>query len=113
MVISFEARRCRSEHRLRGRHAGDRHPVRRAAHVVEPGHLEEGDRLGVAAVLAADAELEVRLRLATGPRPQPDQPADARAVDRLERAAVDYAALAIAREEPALHVVAREPERRL
>src|SRR5689334_17653584 len=52
---------------LRGRHPGDRHAVRRAAHVVEPRHVEERDRVRVAAVLAADAELEVRLLLAPGP----------------------------------------------
>ena len=37
---------------------GDRHAIRRAAHVVEPGELEERDRVRVAAVLPADPELE-------------------------------------------------------
>ena len=40
----------------------DRHAERRAAHVVQPGAVAELDRLGVAAVLAADADLEVRPR---------------------------------------------------
>src|SRR5205823_2504526 len=52
-------RRC--ERRLRRRDPGDRHAVRRAAHVVETGELEERDRVRVAAVLAADAQLEVGL----------------------------------------------------
>jgi hypothetical protein len=52
---------------LRGRDAGDRDPVRAAGDVVKPGHVEELDRDRVAAVLAADAELERRLRLAADP----------------------------------------------
>ena len=40
--------------------AGDRDAERRARHVVEPDPLALGDRLRVAAVLAADPELEVR-----------------------------------------------------
>ena len=40
------------------RDARDRHAERRAAHVVEPGGVEEADRVRVAAVLAADADLE-------------------------------------------------------
>src|SRR4051794_16549138 len=37
------------EHRLRCSHPRDRHAVGRTAHVVEPRHLEELDRVGVAA----------------------------------------------------------------
>ena len=44
---------------LRRRHARDRDAVRGAAHVVEARAMEEPDRVRVAAVLAADAELEV------------------------------------------------------
>src|SRR5215216_5584682 len=62
---------------LCGGHARDRHAVRRAAHVDEPGELEEGDRVGVAAVLAADAELQARPGLAPDPGGQPHEPADA------------------------------------
>src|SRR4051794_1949716 len=101
------------EHGLRGGHARDRHAVRRAADVVESSHVEEGDRLRVAAVLAADAQLELRLRLAAGPGGEPDEPADAGLVDRLERAPVHDLALYVLVEEAALHVVAREAERRL
>ena len=39
-------------------------------HVVEPGHVEEVDRLRVAAVLAADAELEVRAAPRARPTPR-------------------------------------------
>src|SRR5919199_5320950 len=99
--------------RLRRGHARDRDAVRRAAHVVEPGPVEEVDRLGVAAVLAADPELEVGLGLPAGPRREPDEPADAGLVDRLERAAVHDLALDVPIEELALDVVAREPERGL
>ena len=51
----------RGQRRAAGLEPGDRHPERRAGHVVEPDAVEEVDRLGVAAVLAADAELEVGL----------------------------------------------------
>src|SRR5436305_3382442 len=77
------------ERRLSRCHARDRDAVRRAAHVVEPGHVEEVDRVRVAAVLAAEAELKRGLGLAAGPRRQSHEPPDARLVDRLERAAVD------------------------
>src|SRR5829696_608708 len=96
---------------LRRRHARDRHPVGRAAHVVEAAHLKERDRLRIASVFAADAELQVGLRLAAGPGCEPHEPADARSVDRLERAAVQDLGLDVAVEEAPLHVVAREPER--
>src|ERR687895_1275490 len=46
---------------LRCRNSRNRNSVRGAAHVVEPRELEEGDRVGVPAVLAADAEAELRL----------------------------------------------------
>src|SRR6185295_6849196 len=71
--------------RLSRRHTGDRHPKRRAGDVVEPGHMEELDRLRIAAVLAADPELEPRMRLAPDPRRQAHEPPDARLVDGLER----------------------------
>src|SRR5689334_16243687 len=44
--------------------AGDRHPVRRAGDVLEAHPIEEIDRLWIAAVLAADAEVEIRVRRA-------------------------------------------------
>ena len=75
--------------------------------------MEEVDRLGVAAVLAADAELEPRMRLAPEPAGEPHQPPDAALVDRLERAAVDDLAVEVGRDELRLRVVAGEPERGL
>src|SRR2546421_360711 len=74
-------------------------------HLAEPRHVEEGDRVRVAAMLAADAELQVRLGLTARPRRQPDEPPDARLVDRLERRAVDDLALHVLRQEAALDVV--------
>jgi hypothetical protein len=47
-----------ADRRLGGGEPRDRHPVGRAGDVVEPGHVEELDRVGIAAVLAADPELE-------------------------------------------------------
>ena len=48
------------QRRLRSRQPRDRHAVRRATHVVEADLLEELNRRGIAAVFAADAELDVR-----------------------------------------------------
>src|SRR3954471_13677580 len=77
------------EHGPGGGHPGDRDPVGRAAHVVEARELEEGDRVGVASMLAADPQLQVRLGLPPRPRGQPYEPAHSRPVDGLERAAVE------------------------
>jgi hypothetical protein len=98
---------------LGGGDAGDRHPEGRAADVVQAGHVEERDRVGVAAVLAADAELEVRARLAADPGGEAHEPADAGAVDRLEGRAVEDPGFEVVREEAGFDVVAREAERRL
>src|SRR5687767_398390 len=80
LIRSIEPASLRLQRGLCAGNAGDRHAIRRAAHVVEPGHVEEGDRGGIAAVLAADAEPEVGLRLAAGPGPEPDEPSDSRLV---------------------------------
>src|SRR5689334_20704608 len=68
--------------------AGDRHPERAAADVVEADPVEEVDRLGVAAVLAADAELELLVHRTAALGADLDELADARLVDRLERVAL-------------------------
>ena len=85
-----DAQRRRSselgERGLGGRDPGDRHPVRRAADVVEPDRGEEADAVGVAAVLAADAELQIGVGAAAALRRDAHERADARDVDRLERA---------------------------
>src|SRR5579862_6946649 len=49
------------ERSLRRRQAGNRQPVRGARHVIEPDLVAELDRRRVAAVLAADADLQLRL----------------------------------------------------
>ena len=69
------------QRRLRRREPGDGHAIGRAADVIEAGRLAEGDAGGVAAMLAANAELEAGLG-----RPAPlgrdrDQFADALDVD--------------------------------
>jgi hypothetical protein len=67
----------------------------------------------VAAVLAADAELDPGLRRAAPLDADPHQVADAVLVDRLERVALEHSVLEVEGEELALGVVARHPERRL
>ena len=47
-----------------GGQPGDRHPERRTRHVVEARVIADLDRFGIAAVLTADTELQVRLRRA-------------------------------------------------
>ena len=76
--------RARGQHGLGGGQPGHRDPEGRAAHVVEAGPVEEVDRRGVAAVLAADPHLEAG---PGGPPPlgaEPDQLAHAARVDHLE-----------------------------
>ena len=84
----------------------------RAADVVEPEPVAERDRLRLAAVLAADAELEVLARAAAALDRDLHQVADAVLVDRLERVALEDAGLEVVREEAA-GVVAGEAERGL
>src|SRR5205085_8003606 len=73
--------RC-PDRRLRRRDAGDRYARRRGRHVVETSSVEERDRVRVAAVLAAHAQLEPWMRFASDPRSQPYQPAHTGLVDR-------------------------------
>src|SRR5579883_1232091 len=79
------ARQLLAERRLRGREARDRNAERRARDVVESDEVAELDRGRIAAVLAADAELEVLAHLAAALARDRDQFADAFAVDRDER----------------------------
>src|SRR3712207_8393044 len=87
--------------------------MRAARYVVDARVVEELDRVGVAAVLAADAELDVVLGLATEPRAHAQHLAHARLVDRLEWRAVEDLAVDVLREDLALDVVAAEAETRL
>ena len=74
--------------------------------------MEEADRLGISAVLTADAELEVGAlacgRVSTAVRTSSPTPG---LVDRRERRAVDDLLLDVARDDPTLDVVAREADR--
>ena len=85
---------------LRGRDPRDRHAVGRAGDVVDARVVEEVDRVRVAAVLAADAELQVR-RLALRPSQAPIRsswPTPGR-VERLERRAVEDLRVDVAGED--------------
>jgi hypothetical protein len=53
-----------------GGQTGDRDPVRRAGDVVETDRVKELDRVRIAAVLAADADFQLRVRLASALRRQ-------------------------------------------
>src|SRR5262249_37371211 len=66
----------------------ERHAVRRAAHIVEPQPVAEGDRARLAAVLPADTRLQRRLLPAPALDRDPHQLAHAPLVDRLERIAL-------------------------
>src|SRR3954469_7602052 len=71
----------------------ERDAVGRAADVVEPEPVAEGDRLRLAAVLAADPELQVLLGATAALDGDPHQVADAFLVEVLERVAVEHAVL--------------------
>src|SRR5436190_15784721 len=88
-----------AERGLGGGEACDGNAERRARDVIERNLVAERDRSGVAAVLAADPDLELRLRLPTALDADPHQFAHALAVDGDER---------IARENPARHVGAEK-----
>src|SRR5262249_52933159 len=81
--------RCRTsaltERRLRGREPRDRHPERRAGHVIKTDLVAERDRGRITAMLAADAELDVFTHLAATLGGDAHQFADAVAIDRHER----------------------------
>src|SRR6185437_16001409 len=93
------------ERSLRSREARERDAVGRAAHVVEPDAVAELHRRRLAAVLAADAELDVRLRLPPPLHRDPHQVADTVLVEHLERVALEHAVLEVEGEEIPLGVV--------
>src|ERR1700675_3335577 len=74
-----------AERGLRCGEPRNRHAKRRARHVVERDLVAERDRGRIAAVLAADAELEIFADLAAARGGDADELADARAVDRDKR----------------------------
>ena len=63
--------------------------------------MAEGDRLRLAAVLAADAELDLLARAAAALDGDLHQVADAVLVDRLERVAIEDSRLEVVGEEAA------------
>ena len=74
---------------LRRRQARDGHAERRAGHIVEAGSVAEFHRGRVAAVFAADAELESGLGLAAQLHRHFNQPADALLVNARERVVLE------------------------
>ena len=72
--------------------------------------MEEADRGGISAMLAADAELEVGPGTATALHGDAHELPDARLVDGRERRAVDDLLLDVARDDPTLDVIAGEAD---
>src|SRR5436305_14938620 len=87
------------ERGLSGREPREGHAVGRARHVVEAEPVAEMNRRGIAAVLAADPELEVLPGRAATLDRDSHQVADARLVERLERIALEHAVLEVVRQE--------------
>src|SRR6478736_5431353 len=83
--LSLRLARDRLAERGLGRsQARDRHAIGRARHVVEADRVAEGDGGGIAAVLAADADLERGARLAAAGDADLDELADTFLVERDE-----------------------------
>src|SRR5690242_8115468 len=87
------------QRRLRRRQPGDRHPEWTAAHIVQADLVTELHRVWVAALLAADADLQIRSRRPALLDAYLHERADAVGVDGLE---------GIAGDDIVLHVVADE-----
>src|SRR5207247_11252759 len=81
------------ERGLRRREPGDGNAERGAGHVVHPRVVAELDRAGLAAVLAADADLEVAARPPAQAHGGLDQLADAFLVEDLEGVVLQDAVL--------------------
>src|SRR5437588_10933723 len=92
---------CCAERGLRRRQTRDWHAEGRARNVIELGAVAEGHALRIAAVLAADAELDIRPRPATALSCNLDQRADAALIERHERIMLQDAALDVVRQESA------------
>ena len=93
---------------LGGGQPRDRDAERRAGDVVQPDLVAEGDARRVAAVLAADADLQARSRGAARLGGDPHQLSDALAVEDLERVLRQDLAVDVLQQELALRVVAAE-----
>ena len=91
--------------RVRRRQECDRHAVGRAANVIHSDLVAEDHRFGIAAVFAADADLQVGPGLASALRPDFEEMADAFLIERLERVVGEDLLLDIKRQEAARIVV--------
>src|SRR5260221_14229793 len=100
-------RPSRRQRRLGGGEAGDGDGVGGARDVVEPDLLAELDRGGIAAMLAADAELEVLARPPAALAGDAHELADALDIERDEGIVREDALFLIGRDE-ARRVVARQ-----
>src|SRR5881396_2545612 len=89
------------ERRLRCGETGDRHTERRAGHIVHAHVVTELHRRRLAAVLPADADLELGPRSPAEPDRQLDELADALLVEHLEWVVLQDPVLHVKREEPA------------
>ena len=91
----------------------DRHAVRRAGNVIQTGAVAEFDRIGVAAMFAADAEFDIFARfLAATFAGDFYQFAHAFLIQRRKRILFEHAGVVIIRQE-AGGIVAAQPKRRL
>src|SRR5882724_7416065 len=77
------------------------HSERRAAHIIKVDLMTEVDRLGIAAVLATDTDLEFRLHAATAFRAEPNQLADTLPVKHLKRIVAHDLPFNVVRQEAA------------
>src|SRR5690606_6721765 len=91
---------------LGGRQTGDRNAARRAGDIVQPDLVAEEDRLRIAAVLAADPDLEILASAAAPFDALLHQLADARLIDRLERIGSDDVVLGVVTDERLVIVTA-------
>lgn len=94
-TVSDVHRSFRVECGLRGGKTRDRHAEKRATDVIEPGRLAKTDRGRIAAMIAADAKLDVRPCSAALAHGHLDQRADAYRVQADECIDVDDSLLAI------------------
>src|ERR1700722_8387220 len=109
---SRRARRLPAQRRLRGGEAGDGKAEGGARDIVDPRLLAEGDRGRIAAVLAADAELEIGPGLAAALGGDGDELANAFGVQGHERIGLKQSLDGVEAEERG-SVVARYAERGL
>src|SRR5262249_42318013 len=109
---SLPAARVLAQRGLGGRKPRDWNTERRAGNVIKTDLMKERNRGRIAAVLAADADLEVIARRAAALDADPHQLADAFTIDRDERIGREDAALRIGAQE-ARRIVTADAERRL